>query len=301
MTLTQEQREHFLEKGYIVLRDCFTKEDAAHMLENVWIRLGMDPNDQSTWTRERVNMPWHRRVKVKEFAPKVYDAICELLGGEDRVDENSTDWGDSIIVNLGTDEYTGVEKWQEPRDLDGWHCDGDFFRHYLDSPEQALLLTPIFSDEIKPKGGGTMMAVDGLSMIAKHLAAHPEGVNPRDFDAQKKINECKEFVEMTGKVGDCCLMHPFMLHSASRNSLRVPRFIINPKVSVKEPFRFDRDPKDLSLVEQKTLKCLGVDRYEFKPTGSRDIILPARENIWKEVRMEEMARVEAHRQVVAAK
>jgi hypothetical protein len=40
-----------------------------------------------------------------------------------------------------------------------------------------------------------------------------------------------------------------MLHSASKNLLRIPRVITNPPVSLKEPFCFDReDPKDYSLV-----------------------------------------------------
>jgi hypothetical protein len=52
--------------------------------------------------------------------------------------------------------------------LDNWHNDGDFFVHFLDSPEQALLVIPLWSD-IEPKGGGTAVCVDGIKYIAKHL------------------------------------------------------------------------------------------------------------------------------------
>jgi hypothetical protein len=69
-----------------------------------------------------------------------------------------------LITNLG------AEKWEtetiSPRDLDNWcviytseigvqgpvlmliarHCDGDFFLHFLDSPEQGLLVIPLYSD-----------------------------------------------------------------------------------------------------------------------------------------------------------
>jgi hypothetical protein len=44
---------------------------------------------------------------------------------------------------------------------------------------------------------------------------------------------------MTGNVGDVVLMHPLMVHSASRNSLRIPRIIANPPVALKETFEFD--------------------------------------------------------------
>jgi hypothetical protein len=52
--------------------------------------------------------------------------------------------------------------------LDNWHNDGDFFVHFLDSPEQALLVIPLWSD-IEHKGGGTAICGDGIKYIAKHL------------------------------------------------------------------------------------------------------------------------------------
>ena len=59
---------------------------------------------------------------------------------------------------------------------------------------------------------------------------------------------------------DVFLLHPLMLHTASKNLLRKARIITNPPVSLKEPFCFDRaDPKDYSLVEQKTLNDLGIE------------------------------------------
>jgi hypothetical protein len=49
--------------------------------------------------------------------------------------------------------------------------------HFLDSPEQALLVTPLWAP-IKPRGGGTYIATDGIELIANYLAEHPEGVVP---------------------------------------------------------------------------------------------------------------------------
>jgi hypothetical protein len=47
--LSQEQLDHFVKHGWIKLSDCFTKEQADNLQENLWTRLGMDPNDMSTW------------------------------------------------------------------------------------------------------------------------------------------------------------------------------------------------------------------------------------------------------------
>jgi hypothetical protein len=84
----------------------------------------MSPTDKSTWIRERTNMPEHRRIKVPEFAPKAWDAICDLVGGEKLMTERSGTWSDSFIVNLGTEEGEGIEI--PPKELEGWHVDGRF-------------------------------------------------------------------------------------------------------------------------------------------------------------------------------
>jgi hypothetical protein len=83
------------------------------------------------------------------------------------------------------------------------------------------------------------------------------------------------------------------LHSASRNSLRVPRIITNPPVLLKEPFKFDReDPEEYSLVERKTLKELGTERlHGWKITGERRVVVPARVRIQAEMRAEELKRL----------
>lgn len=85
----------------------------------------------------------------------------------------------------------------------------------------------------------------------------------------------KSFFELTGNVGDVFLIHPMMLHSASRNVLRNVRIINNAAVSLKVPFNYNRtDPKDYSLVEQKTLRDLGRPEGipEWKMTGKRQLI-----------------------------
>lgn len=66
-----EQVDFFLENGYVVIKHAFTKEQAADFTKEMWVRLGMDPKDKTTWNRERTNMPVTKKVYVDEFAPKV--------------------------------------------------------------------------------------------------------------------------------------------------------------------------------------------------------------------------------------
>jgi hypothetical protein len=270
--LSEAQIEHFLQRGYVVISDCFSREFAEGWTANAFRRLGYDPNDPTTWQQEIVHMPRAQHRPMPEVAPKAWQAACELLGGEDRVAPCS--WGDSMIVNFrkGADQ-----PWQPPSPAaGGWHKDGDFFRHFLDSPEQGLLTIVIWSD-IEPQGGGTFVACDSVPPVARLLAAHPEGVTPNgasEASFGSLIGQCREFVELTGRIGDVALIHPFVLHASSQNHSGKARFITNPPVNLKEPMRFDRaDPADLSPVERAVLRGLGVDRLDFRPTAPRERIV----------------------------
>lgn len=156
-----------------------------------------------------------------------------------------------------------------------------------------------------------MIATDGIDLIANYLASHPEGVRPGGlafvpststyqeprndpgyWSHLEAIQRCSKFVELTGDVGDVVLMHPLMLHSASKNHLRIPRVITNPPVALKQPFVFSRDNEyDYSLVEKKTLKALGVDHFDFKITTERRTIVPARVAIQKKMEEEQRKRL----------
>lgn len=111
------------------------------------------------------------------------------------------------------------------------------------------------------------------------------------------IQSCTDFHEMTGKVGDVILLHPLMVHSATRNGKRLPRIITNPPVALRAPFNFDRgDESEYSLVELKTIKEIGVDNLKgWKITGKREKIVPERVKIQEHVRKEEQQRLQEQR------
>ncbi|KZM25003.1 uncharacterized protein EKO05_0009455 [Ascochyta rabiei] len=306
--LSQEQIDFFVENGWLKLSNCFSKEQAAELQSTLWTRLGMDEHDMSTWHTERTNMPHWKKFQVEEFAPRVWSGICGLLGGSHKIDANNavSTWTDGFIVNLGTPEKHN--KLVRPQELDNWHVDGDFFVHYLDSPEQALLVIPLWTD-IVPGGGGTMICPAAIPHIAKHLYENPEGVSPRmtprsenpEFTQEQglqwyidlaKTMKDEDFVEVTGVVGDVFLLHPFMLHSASNNMLRKVRVITNPPVSVKDPFVFDREDGDYSAVERKTLRALGKDTLVgWKIEAERQMIVPERVKIQERMKKEEEERL----------
>ena len=277
--LTDEQAEHFVRHGYVRVPGCVDGDFARRWTDNAYTRLGYDPDDRSTWDKEIVWMDRDTVAPVEEVSPRAWGALCDVMGGADRIDDrimeiesqhfttiNSREWSDAFIVNF----RRGADKpWSPPSPQSGgWHKDGSFFRHFLDSREQALLSIVYWSD-VAHQGGGTFIAPDSIRHVARFLADHPEGVN--GGECGKLIDQCTEFVEVTGTAGDYFLLHPYMLHASSQNHSTNVRFMTNPPVVLKEPLNFNRaDPDEFSLVELCTLHALGVDRYDFQPTGPRE-------------------------------
>lgn len=264
--LTAAQEQTFLDQGYIHIPQALDRDFAAAQVAHAWVRLGMDPKDPATWTEERLHMSSDQSWLWREQAPIAWDYICDLLGGEERVKADAR-FGNGMVMNFC--QGRGLD-WEPPAPTcGGWHKDGNFFHHFLDSPEQALLAIIIWQD-IAPRAGGTFIAPDSVGVIARLLAQHPEGLTPGGFNTGVLIHECRDFREVTGQAGDVVLLHPYMLHTASRNPSGIARLITNPNVNGTAPFCFDReDPAAYALVERCVLRGLGVERFPFHITGER--------------------------------
>jgi len=280
--LTEDQVQHFLDKGYLVIKNCFSQEFARPLTERAFERLGYDKDDPATWERDLIRMDHETSFKIKDVSPRAWGALCDVAGGEERIADtvmsiasghfttiNSWNWSDAFVLNL---RYGADQPWQPPSaGLKGWHMDGNYFRHFLDSPEQALLTIVLWSD-VLPRSGGTFIACDSIKHVARYLAGHPEGARSRE--AGKLIEQCEDFVELTGETGDFIILHPYMLHASSPNLSGRPRFITNPPIMLKEPMNFNRaDPADFSLLELATLKNLGLERLDFQPIAPREKLL----------------------------
>ena len=289
--------QFFMTYGYVKIPGCFTRLQCEMMMGDLWRRMGVSP-DKRTWHSERVDVPWTQSFNIDQFAPKARNVIYDLLE-EGRVDEDCLGWGDDLIVNLGTP--MGEGKVIRP---DGWHVDGDNFAHFLDSPEQALLMITLFTD-VQPNAGGTALCPAALAEVAQFLLEHPEGVSPHLVPRAEdpnwnrtptrwRIGEIMErmpsntFVEATGHAGDVYFIHPLMPHSATNNSRRELRVINNPGANLREPFNFNRHDGNYSIVELTTLHHLGRRNLPgWRATGSRDKIVPERE------REQELSRLQA--------
>lgn len=256
--LSPEDRKHFLENGYVALRDCFTTRACQAWKKDAIRRLGCDADNPKTWKEDLVFLKSTEAVVLEQFAPKVLAATAELVGGMDQIHQpRNLSWSNSFVINFRYGEGSAKVN---------WHKDGSQ-RHFLDSGEMGLLHYALWSD-VGPNGGGTRLALDSIGHVARFLLEHPEGVSSADIPCNQIISRCNKFVNATGQAGDVYLVHPFMLHSSWPNPSGQPRFMTVRIVDLTEPLNFNRaNPSAYSLVEQTVLKALGLNQLDFKSKG----------------------------------
>lgn len=293
--LTIEQVEQFMELGWCKLESAYSERDALAAQAVVWRRLesrGVYKDDRSTWTQPMVRMnenydtPEFRRCKTD----RLRDAIEDLIGaGRWALREKPIGWG-WWPVNF----FSGADRpWDVP--VEGWHVDGIHHPQFVDSKEQGLLLLCLFS-EIKPRGGGTLVAEGSHKAVANVLADHPEGLAVKDvnritkeqpwFDRltgavplEKSVNRIDFFMnntymdsqkgislkvaETTGAPGDVIIGHPFLFHAASQNHAGIPRFMCNNQAPLKDRIVLEREDGDYTPLEtsiRNALRAHGTKR-----------------------------------------
>lgn len=266
--LSARDREHFLKNGTVVIENAVPPDNLKAWQDLAWQRLGYERDNAQTWEKPRVHLPPSRAVRLSDFAPRAQCAMEELCGENRLVEPNF--WGDVFIFNGGEGRD---EPFREPAaTCPGWHKDGFMKRHYLDSPEQALLVLVAWTD-VQSRGGATFIAPDSVGVVARFLAERPDGATARECG--ELIGQCREFCELTARAGDIILCHPFLLHAVSQNVRGVERIISNPIVVLREPMNFQRTGGDYSPVEQAILRALGREHFDFSPANAERTAPPA--------------------------
>ncbi|MEU6671984.1 phytanoyl-CoA dioxygenase family protein [Streptomyces sp. NPDC046727] len=249
--LTAADLDDFTERGYCVLRGAFDERRAAPARDAVWRRMrdkaGIDRADPRTWPaaydiEERLDLP-----EVRACFPDVLArAVVELVGpGRWRGDR---DWG-FWPVNFahGADRPAGAVP------AEGWHVDGNWFRHTLDAPHQGLLLIGLFSD-ITPAGGGTLVAAGSHRRTAHVLARHPGGLRHRELFDLVLAEPLGNITELTGSAGDVVLAHPFLFHTRGFKHTGPPRFISNTEAGLTAPLRLHGGDGSASSVLERSIR-----------------------------------------------
>ena len=78
-----------MQHGYVAVPGCLDPDLAQRWTDLAYRRLGYDPDDPATWSEEIVWMDRHSTAPVREISPRGWGALCDVVGGEQRIDPHA--------------------------------------------------------------------------------------------------------------------------------------------------------------------------------------------------------------------
>ena len=249
----------FMDRGWCVVRGAFDASHAAAARAAVWRRMrekaGIREDDPATWP---AGYDIEERLDVPEVLACFSDVLCsaiEQLVGQGRwIGERR--WGFwPVNFHHGSDA-------RDPVPLQGWHVDGNWFRHAVDCPKQGLLVMGLFSD-VAAGSGGTIVAQGSHLRTAQVLAEHPKGLSHRELFDRVLAQPIGNFAELTGHAGDVVLCHPFLFHTRGFKRHGGPRFQSNVEAPLHRPLVLDGDPTRRSILELSVFAALTAPPVRF--------------------------------------
>jgi hypothetical protein len=248
--LSRNEIDQFIERGFVMLRDAFSRAAARRVRDDVWKRMELREEEPSGWNRSMVHVrtPFGGPPYDEIFTPRLHGAFDDLMGaGGWKNLDTGLGW---YVAFPGHD----APPWHVPRT--GWHVEGDF-QHRVDSPEWGLVPVFLFSD-IGPGDGGTVIAQGTHRTTARILAAaDAAGMGEAELNRRVAERPFEDVVEMNGSAGDVALMHPFVAHTRSINTGKSVRFICNGQYRLKERMTLRRaDAGDHTPVERAVVAAL---------------------------------------------
>jgi hypothetical protein len=259
----------------VVVENALDRDFCEQVVGEYLARIGVDEEQRTTWPQGWHNLPATTAYPLEQVAPTAAEALFELVGPPQSLKFYGIP--DNLIINFPDPEAAWWPPEAKDAHLAGWHKDGDWFRHFLDSPEQGMLGI-VFWRDVTERQGATYVLSDSIEPVARVLAAHPEGLDP-PLDLDEIVRACKHPRELTGRQGTIIWAHPFLLHSASVNSADRLRVISNTSVMLNHPLCFERG-HDHAPLERSILTALGRDWLSWAPTSPRTRVASKRERSW---------------------
>ncbi|HMK13373.1 MAG TPA: phytanoyl-CoA dioxygenase family protein [Acidimicrobiales bacterium] len=258
--LSEGERSHFNEWGYLRVTGAFSAADAAAMRAVVWQALerqGIRRDDPSSWTNE---FPAHLQSLKDDPAfeaigtERTLGAIDDIVGrGRWR---QPRDWGAYFIL------FPNPRPWTVP--WSAWHLDHAYTS--LLAPFDGLKVHSMFGD-VAPRAGGMTIVAGSHRLVAQHFEAHPPRPGTRAAQLRAQLMQSSDYlrvlgteggggesriarfvdgievvdgvpvqvVELTANAGDVILIHPLVLHTRPTNAGTQPRFLLNKDLSLTSP------------------------------------------------------------------
>jgi hypothetical protein len=242
--------EHFRARGFMRVPGAFSRQEAEAMRGAVWRvleRSNIREDDPSTWSTER---PTHLQELKDDpafgaaWGPRTRAALGQILESASWPEPRS--WGGFFIA------FPTTTEWNVPSSA--WHADARYTSSL--APPEGVRLHALMGD-VEPRNGATFFLAGSHKLLHRWFESHPPRPGARGRDHRKSLmshpyirdlhREASaeqriarfmaraeehdgielQVVENVGAAGDVILVHPLLLHAASVNAGRAPRFLLS--------------------------------------------------------------------------
>jgi hypothetical protein len=249
--LSDAQVERFIREGFIRIDRAFPRELAEQGCAIMWRDIPFDPHDPATWTKPVIRLGGYGGEPFQKAAntPVLHAAFDRLVGKGRWKPRNGLG---GFPVRFPHPDDPGDAGWHVDLSFPGDDCDPneqhDFsaWRVNVTSRGRALLLLFLFSD-VGEDDAPTRIRVGSHMDMARFL--EPAGEAGMSRMNLNEMGADRPMALATGEAGTVYLCHPFLVHAAQRHRGSMPRFMAQPPLSLREPYRLHREDGAYSPVE----------------------------------------------------
>jgi len=249
--LSNAQVEQFIRDGFLRIDRAFPRELAEQACDILWRDIPFDPHDRATWTKPVIRLPGYGGGPFQEAAntPVLHAAFDQLVGKGRWAPRDGLG---SFPVRFPHPDDPGDAGWHVDLSFPGDDCDPNEQRDFsawrvnVTSRGRALLMLFLFSD-VGEDDAPTRIRVGSHMDMARFL--EPAGEPGMSHMNLNEMSAGRPMALATGEAGTVYLCHPFLVHAAQRHRGRRPRFMAQPPLGLREPYRLHREDGAYSAVE----------------------------------------------------
>ena len=244
LPLSDEEVRQFVFKGFVRLREAFSRALAAECRALLWEQLGLSPDEPERWTKPVVRLGSQDAEPFRQAAhtARLYGAFDQLVG-EDR-------W--RAHPNLGGTIPVRFPVEGDPGDAVGTSITasrGATRGGSTSAPTDARCSCCSCSD-VAVGDAPTRIRVGSHLDVPAALAPYGDTGLAGFAVAERLPNvRARELALATGEAGDVYFCHPFLVHAAARHRGTAPRFLGQPGLMWQKRLDLDQAADWTSPVE----------------------------------------------------
>jgi len=221
MRLTEEQKNHYAEQGYVLVPGLISPAVVAEAVAALWRHLDADPGDPASWARiENAHRSFDDPALLACYTPDLLAAAADLAG-----DDPATVRAAKGAYAINVFPQPGDWNWPHP------HLDHSIREHgHHVFPRAFRVAGMAFLSDVPPHGAGTVVwpgSHKKMEALAKSDPARYETMWALNQDLNQV--DLGEPVETTPRAGNVLFYHYLCAHAGSQNTSTQPRLALNMK------------------------------------------------------------------------